>query len=80
MPDIESKWRCEDCGLLHEWEDDAVDCCPVEVSEVFICPLCSDDYASKIEAKECCEHEEDTEQTPTQAELEAAGQSRMFGA
>ena len=49
-------WRCPDCELLHEHEDDAIDCCPKDMEQVeaFKCQECGEIYEDKEEAKECC--------------------------
>jgi len=79
---IEKKWRCNDCYEIHDSEDHAVDCCPVDVRAVFVCPHCAVDYCTELEADECRDgHDEErvdfVRPPPTAAELEAAGQQRL---
>ena len=79
MAGIESKWRCDNCGLLHDDEYYARDCCPNEISEVFVCPLCSDTHCRDSEALECCGYDPDAgPPPPTPAQLEAMGQLRLI--
>lgn len=71
------KYRCDQCLDLHEYEEAALECCPNEISEVYVCPACGDDYRTSEDAHECCDLGGE-ELPPTAAELEAAGQLRIF--
>ena len=77
---LKSKWKCCECGELHEHEDDALDCCPPEVREVYVCPICTKDHNQQIMAFDCCDFDPDVDvlPPPSAAELEAAGQMRLL--
>lgn len=51
---IQTKWECQNCYDLHDSEDEAIECCPPEVQEVFICPKCGETNRTEDEAIECC--------------------------
>lgn len=52
-------WRCPVCHELHDWEDDAAECCADE-EEVLgdgretICPVCRTNYSEHRDAADCC--------------------------
>lgn len=49
-------YKCNECGELHDWSDDAEDCCAEvgKITQVF-CPVCaSKDHESYSEAVDCC--------------------------
>jgi hypothetical protein len=49
-------YKCNNCGTLHEDEDDAYECCSdIEEVDGFKCGECGELYEDKEEAKECCE-------------------------
>ena len=76
---LKPKWKCDHCDELHDYEEDAVDCCAPTISERWVCPECGDDYRTEAEAIECCEHDDDAPPPPpTAEELEAAGQMRLL--
>ncbi|WP_157662643.1 hypothetical protein [Sulfuriferula sp. AH1] len=77
---IEPKFRCGECHELHDDEDEARFCCVPSVVEVYICPICHTEYDHDEEAAiECCGFDPDgPPPPPTAAELEAAGQERLF--
>ena len=64
-------WCCMACNTLHEEEDLALECCPVEIEKTYLCPECGDDYMTEETALDCCGH---VEPPATAAELEEAGQ------
>ena len=73
-------WRCEECFETHDNEDDARECCPVRVAEGYGCPVCGEFYLDSDAAVECCsDADPDAPFVPQPAELEAAGQQRLFG-
>jgi|GEM_PF-4443969 len=75
--EIQSKWRCPDCGEVHDDYGDAAECCAPSPREVFICPVCKSDFISEEIAIGCCNADllpEDFVPEPTTAELEAEGQ------
>ena len=52
-------YRCPECGELHEWEDDAEDCCkeaaaPANEADTTNCPVCGKKYLSHRDAADCC--------------------------
>lgn len=50
-------YRCPDCRELHEWEDDAEECCKktgVEDATQPICPVCAKPYITHRDAADCC--------------------------
>lgn len=57
-----------------------IECCKPEVVEVFMCPVCKEDHDSEQAALDChsSDSEAQTRTEPTYAELEAAGQLRIF--
>jgi hypothetical protein len=71
------KYICGECDERHDYELDAVDCCPTKITEVFICPVCQEEHHCEDEALDCCNTDPDFLQTPSHAELEAAGQMRL---
>lgn len=76
---LEPKWLCESCDEIHDDEEDARDCCPTQISEVFLCPICQMSFYVEIDALNC--HDFDPNgppPPPTPAELEAAGQMRLL--
>ena len=69
------KWKCSACDELHDNEDDARECCPPSINEVYVCPVCGSDFPFYPDALMCCDCED---RTPTTAELEQAGQMRIL--
>lgn len=48
-------YRCQECEELHEFKADAEDCCPPEeLSQKWVCPLCSADHSEPRLAADCC--------------------------
>ena len=49
-------YQCGECDQIYPDEQDAIDCCPVEIKEVdgWKCGECDEIYEDKEEAKECC--------------------------
>jgi hypothetical protein len=78
MATIHVKYRCDECGEIHEEESDARGCCPPEISEIFYCSVCHAEFYDELDADEHCNtHNDDEPDVPTKAELEAAGQMRL---
>lgn len=76
---IISQWSCDNCGELHDEEDDALECCPPAITKVFFCPVCDESHLSEQQARECCPVDpEAPPPLPSARELEAAGQMRLF--
>lgn len=50
-------YRCPECLDLHDWEDDAKECCddtPVEAKHATACPVCGAGYDLHRYAADCC--------------------------
>ena len=77
-PTRTKKFRCSECGELHDWEDDAQSCCAPDVHEVqcWKCSECGDVTDDEDQARYCC-LDEDIVLLPTPEQLEAAGQQRL---
>jgi len=79
MASIESKWRCEECLDVHDYPDEALECCPPRITEVYMCPICEETHGQEANAIDCCGFELDAPPPPTSAlEMEAAGQIRLL--
>lgn len=78
MATIHTKFRCDECGEIHEDLSDARECCPPGVSEIYQCSVCHEKFEDDMVAEEhCFEHDDNEPDVPTPAELEAAGQQRL---
>lgn len=81
---VTAVWRCCECGVRHDFEDDARQCCPPQVCEVYVCGDCGDWHNEKHEAEACCRDDDTDEEgrlqppVPTTAQLEALGQLRLI--
>lgn len=73
---IAPKYKCGNCGDLHEFEAAALDCCVPSVLPVYVCPICEDWHLEERDALLCCQRD-DPALRPSAAELEAAGQMRL---
>jgi hypothetical protein len=51
---IKELWKCCGCDEIHEWEDEARDCCAPEINELYGCVVCDDVHDHEIEAINCC--------------------------
>lgn len=71
------RWECRRCGEVHPDEDEARDCCPTYVREVFECPVCGEIHHDEGGALECCPEDEAEAKPMSAAELEAQGQMRL---
>lgn len=76
---------CDECGEVYDDEIEAQDCWAAHFSgtkavPVFRCPVCHEDHETRDMANACIDdHEAAGERLmPTAAELEAAGQQRLF--
>lgn len=73
-----TRYRCDECGDIHEDEDNARECCAPTISEVYQCSVCHAKFDDEDEAdKHCLDHDEDQPDVPSHAELEAHGQQRL---
>ena len=73
------KYMCNECTELHDSYDVAIECCPTEIDEIYLCGHCSKSYGSDEDAaNECCD-DVDSDALPlvSHAELEDAGQIRL---
>ncbi len=78
-PHIKEAYMCGNCGEIYNDEDSAYECCAPYVVEVYLCPTCGDDHREEDDAIACCDFDPEAPPPPlTAAELEAAGQSRLF--
>ncbi len=79
---IIEKWKCGECGDLHSDEDEARDCCPVSIYEVYQCPICKEHHPDSAAAEEClasCKEENpEFRYMASIQELEDLGQQRLF--
>lgn len=76
---LQSKYKCPRCDELHDDYDEALECCELNIAEVWLCPVCQDQFGDEEMAIECCGVDPDgPPPPPTAAELEAAGQTRLF--
>ncbi len=73
------KYRCGECGETHNENEDALECCPHHVHEIYYCGRCGKEFGSIEElADECCEElGPDAPPYVSPEELEAAGQMRL---
>lgn len=71
------RWKCGECYTLHDFEDDAIECCQPEVCEVYVCDECDKTHLTEDDANECCV-EEDANPENDIAELERRGQLRLI--
>lgn len=79
MAKIKVKYRCSECGDIHDFEEDAAECCPPDVFEVYICPTCDEAHDDEDEARECCASEAaGADGGIDYHALEQAGQQRLF--
>jgi hypothetical protein len=76
---IQPKYQCPECYELHDDYDSARECCVPQISELWECPVCRKCHGDEEMAIECCGFDPDgPPPPPTAAELEAAGQTRLF--
>lgn len=49
-------FRCPECSELHEFEDEAKDCCKpaIEQTSAAVCPVCGEKYFTHRDAADCC--------------------------
>jgi hypothetical protein len=75
---IDPKWRCEHCSEIHDSEWTAEECCPTEITRVYLCPECDTAHNGEAAAEACCCDPDAPLPLPTAVELEAAGQARLI--
>ena len=78
---LEPKYMCDACGDVHDFEDDAADCCRPKIVLGYQCPVCRDFHPREEAALDCCADlaiNGGVPPMPTAAELEAAGQLRLL--
>lgn len=72
-------WRCEECGTVHDDEDEANECCRPEITEGYQCGECGTFYVDEVDANNCCAQDGDGVGLCTNPlELEMAGQMRLL--
>ncbi len=73
------KFQCSDCGEIHDYEDDAHECCAPRVTSRYVCGACDEDYDDRDSAEACCAGAEDTPESYQRRMqvLEDAGQLRL---
>lgn len=49
-----ARYRCDECGEIHDDQDAAIECCPPSVSRVFVCSECAEVFRNEEGACECC--------------------------
>lgn len=59
MAKVTEVWRCHECFELHDNEDEARECCPIQIDEGWQCSKCGEFHFEKHFAEQCC-HEEYT--------------------
>lgn len=74
---IEPVFRCGACKCTHDEYEDAQDCCPTLVTEVYVCPVCGEDYGDEQAAIKCHGLEPPDLQKPSAEELERHGKKRL---
>lgn len=68
MAILDSKWKCLECGEVHDDECEALDCCAPKILEIYLCPICDEEHNTEKEAVACCgyvETEDDSEPNDT---------------
>jgi len=82
---VAAKYRCNGCDDIHDYENDALECCAPGAIEIFLCPVCGQMHEEVIAAMNCCDCEPAGEaeveldfQLVPKAVLEQAGQVRLF--
>lgn len=73
---LEQVYKCNECGDVHRYEDDAQSCCQPSISEGYQCPECDAFHATEFEANNCCA-EEGAAPIISPRDLEDAGQLRL---
>lgn len=72
------KYRCDECGSIHENVDGATTCCDPAISEVYECSVCHQVFDDEDVANgHFCEPTEAEPEVPSHAELERHGQQRL---
>jgi len=75
---IEPMWLCGECGVQHNFEDDARECCAPTARKVYGCPVCGRTYDNAKQAEDCRDAcTAGIPLGPTKAALEAAGQMTL---
>jgi len=57
---LETRYECDECGLLWDGEDDAATCCPrmARQVEAYVCVECGQAYCYVEDAIACCPEED----------------------
>lgn len=51
---IKVRFKCGECAEVHDYEDDARECCRPTVHEIYTCPVCNKDHECEDQAGACC--------------------------
>lgn len=54
MAQISAAWQCDSCCEVHDFEDEAQDCCAPRVIEGYKCGACGEFFRLKENAAACC--------------------------
>lgn len=49
------KWACNRCNNVHDTRHEALECCPPDISKVFLCPICNEAWYDEDDALDCCD-------------------------
>jgi len=52
--EIQELWQCTQCDEIHNWEQEALDCCQPEITTLFKCTDCNTVHDFPSAAKKCC--------------------------
>jgi hypothetical protein len=50
-------YSCPQCDEVFLDENDAIECCPVDVQWLWVCADCGENFCEKIYAENCCKDE-----------------------
>ncbi len=59
MP-LDQMWKCGECNGVHDFEDEARECCAPAIYEVYCCPICKEVHDDEDDALKCCDEEAST--------------------
>lgn len=48
------RWKCGQCGEIHDDEDEARECCMPAIHELYGCPICDANHEDEEDALKCC--------------------------
>ena len=56
-----TKYQCSRCYRKYDHEESALECCPPEIYEIYICDTCGEEHEESDEAELCCSDEDNEE-------------------